>query len=288
MMTGRIHRFALCATLVLAACSRGADADPAEVLEKAATAAQQLRSASFDAEFSYDSPVLRVDGSADGTLADGGRRMSFGFDAAMSMREEGVDRTVTARGDVIVAGENEAYVRIGGVEGSVLFLPGIGLVPEQALNKWIRAGDASAPVDEALTPDPAFIARQARTLVVTDDRSFEKIDGRSCYVYDVAIDQAKAVAFLEETARARGEPFDRAAAETFLSSYESAGTVYIDAETSVIRRIDWTFGAAPGQPDVHGSFSLRLHDHDEPVEISPPTDALPVDQLLPGSSLLAL
>lgn len=288
MHTGRIHRFAVLATLALAACSSGGNEDPAAVLEKAAAKAQQLQSAAFNANFSYDAQPMSIGGTADGTLADGGKRMSFAFSVDTTIRGTGADRTVSAKGDVVVAGENEAYVRLDRVDGSILYLPGIGLVPEEALHRWIRTGQGIATADDDLTPDPAMIARQTRTLDVVRDRSYQTIDGRKCFVFDVTIDHDRMLAFLEETARTRGESFDRAAAETFLSSYESEGVAYIDASTYVIRRIDWTFSAAPGQPDMEGSFSIRLRDHDAPVEITPPSDAASLDDVLPDTTLPAL
>jgi hypothetical protein len=288
MLTGRKHRFAIGAVLVLAACSRGGDEDPAAVLERAAAKAQQVRSASFDATIAYSSPALSADGSVEGTMADGGKRMAFRFDADVTTREEGADKTVSTEGDVVVAGENEAYVKLSRLDGSVLFLPGVGLVPDTALGRWFLAGStASGAVD--VTPDPSFVAQQARTLAVTDDRSYEEVDGHRCYVYDVTVDHAKAVEFLAETANRQGKPFDKEAAETFVSSYDARGTVYIDAETSVIRRIDWTIDPAPGQENGAGVV-LRLHmsKHDEPVEISPPAEYAPLSELFTDVPLPAL
>lgn len=289
-MTGHKHRFAICSALVLAACSRGGTEDPAVVLERAASKAQQLQSAAFDATFSYATEGFVASGSAEGELADGGKRMAFSFDADVTMRAEGADQTVSAAGDVVVAGENEAYVKLSSLEGSVLFLPGIGLVPESALGTWYLAGGSgSGSLNAGVSPDPSFIATQAKTLVVTDDRSYETVDGHECYAYDVTVDPQKAVEFLAETASRQGTPFDRVAAENFVSSYDARGTLLIDAETFVIRRIDWTIEPASGQEGAdRTSFSIHLNGHDEPVEISPPADARPLSELLSATPLPAL
>lgn len=289
MMTGSTHRLAICAALVLAACSRGGSEDPATVLERASSVAQQLQSAAFDASFSYDAGVtgLSVEGTAQGVLAEGGRQMSFSFDADVTSQEDGVDTTVSAAGDVVVAGENEAYIRLSRLDGSIPFLPGIGLVSEEALDTWFLSGSTSSGA-VAVSPDPSFIALQTRILTVTQDKSYEEIDGRDCYAYDVEIDQRKAVEFLEDTARQRGEPFDRTAAETFVASYVARGTMWIDAETSVIRQIAWSFESAPGTGDMSASLTLHLGKHDEPVEITPPSAYSPLSDLLPAVSLPAL
>lgn len=289
MKTGYTHRFAIGATVLLTACSRGGAEDPSVVLERASTTAQQSQSAAFDARFSYDAGErgMRVDASTDGMIADGGRQMSFSFDADVTTQQEGVDRTVSAAGDVIVAGENEAYVRLSKVDGSVPFLPGIGLVSEEALDTWYQTGEGQAdPV--SLSPDPSFIAMQTRVLTVTDDRSYEQVDGHDCYAYDVEIDPEKALGFLRSAAEQRGQPFDAAAAETFLSSFVAHGTMWIDAETFVIRRIEWTFGSAPQHGDMQGTFGVHFDRHGEQVEIAPPVEFSPLSDILSAVSLPTL
>jgi hypothetical protein len=290
MMTGYIHRFAICSVLLLAACSRGGTEDPSVVLERAATNAQQLRSAAFDVVFSHATEGFLASGSANGKLADGGKRMAFSFEADVTMRMEGVGQTVSTAGEVVVAGENEAYVKLSSLDGSVLFLPGIGLVPDSSLGTWYMVGGSgSGSLDSGVSPDPSFIAAQAKTLVVTDDRSYETVDGHECYAYDVTVDPQKAVEFLAETASRQGKSFDRAAAETFVSSYDARGTVLIDAETFVIRKIDWVIEPASGRESADKtSFSIRLSEHDAPVEISPPSDAKPLVELLSETPLPAL
>jgi len=289
MMTGHKHRFVFCVALLLAACSRGGSEDPAVVLERASTVAQQLQSAAFDASFSYDAgdTGLSIEGTARGLLADGGRQMSFSFDADVTSQEEGVDRTVSAAGDVVVAGENEAYIRLSRLDGSIPFLPGVGLVSEDALDTWFLSGSTSSGAI-AVSPDPSFIALQTRILAVTDDKSYQEIDGHDCYAYDVEIDPRKAAEFLQSIASQRGEPFDRQAADTFIASYVARGTMWIDVDTSVIRQISWSFESAPGMGDMSASLMLHLSDHNEPVEITPPMEYSPLTDLLPASSLPAL
>jgi hypothetical protein len=289
MKTGYTYRCLLVAALLLAACSRGSTEDPAVVLKRASSVAQQLQSAAFDVTFSYDagSQGMSIHGTAVGSVADSGHHLSFTFDADTSVPQDGVDRTVSAGGDVIVAGENEAYIRLSKLDGSVLFLPGIGLIPDSSIGTWYLAGN---PTSERTTisPDPSFIAMQMRTITVTHDRSYEKVDGYDCTVYDVTIDPRAMVDFLEETAAKRSQPFDRQAAETFVGSFEANGTVWIDRETSVVRRISWTFESAPGTGDMHGSFSLHLRDHNVPVEISPPPTFSPLSDVLVSKPLPAL
>ena len=291
MMTGTTHRFALCATVLLAACSRGGAEDPAVVLERAASAAQQLQSAAFDATFSYESqePGLDANGTLVGTLADAGKQLAFTVDADMTMEQEaGVDQTVSVTGDVMVAGENETYLRISSVEGSVLFLPGVGIVPEEMLDTWFSLGGASATGSVSVTQDPSFIALQTQALAVIADRSYEEVDGKRCYAYDVTLDPEKTVTFLERIAQQKGEPFDRQAAASFISSYDVKGTIWIDAATDVIRRITWNIESMGEGPRVNASFSLHLTKHNEPVTITPPADAVPMADALPSASLPAL
>ncbi len=289
MLTGLKHRAAIFTVLALAACSRGGAEDPAVVMERAAETAGQLRYAAFDASFSYATrdPDMDIGASARGSLADGGRQLSFSFDADVTTETDGVDQTVSTEGRVIVADENEAYLNLSKVDGSVPFLPGIGLVPDEMLGRWLSVG-STASGSFGVTPDPSFIALQTQTLRVTNDRSYDEIDGHNCYVYDVTIDPAKMLEFLKRIADERGQPFNRAEAEATLAAYEAEGTVWIDAETSVIRKISWTFASAEGAPKADASFDLHLSDHDVPVEISPPADVTPLKDVLPALSLPAL
>lgn len=290
MKTGNIHRFALCAALLLSACSRGGAEEPAVVLEKAAAKAQNLRSATFDTRFSYSGsePAISVSGTAEGMLADAGRQLSFSFEGDVTMAADGLDQTVSVAGDIVVADEQETYLRIDRVDGSVLMLPGIGLVPTDMLDAWYLVGSGSGTSSMGVTPDPSFLAMQTQTLTVTKDRSYEELDGRDCYAYDVELDPAKMLSFLERTARDRGETFDRAEAETFLASFVATGTLWIDAETFVLRRITWNLENASGSPDMSGFFTLHFTDHDEPVEISPPADAVPFPEGMHSSSMQLL
>lgn len=285
MMTGKKHRFAYCAILLLAGCSRGSTEEPSVVLERAATTAQQLQSASFDVSFSYDSsqPDIAASGTAEGTLAEGGRQLSFHFDGDMTTATEGPDQTVSVKADVVVADENETYLKIESIDGNVMFLPGIGLVPDDMLDRWFFIGSSSGA--STVTPDPSFLEMQTQSLTVLKDRGYEDVDGRDCYAYDVTIDRVKMAAFFERIAQERGQTFDREGTETFLASYEMNGTIWIDAETSVIRRISWNFENAADSSDMSGSFTIHFTDHNEPVEISPPAGAVPISDVLPTSPL---
>lgn len=290
-MSTRFSRFALLiGTATLAACSRGGVEDPATVLERAAVNAQGLESAAFDVTFDYSVPEgFSARGTAEGVLAEGGRQLSFSVNASVTVPSEGLDKTVSVDGDVVVAGENEAYMRIRRADGSVPFLPGIGLVPPEMLDTWFSLGSGTASGSSSMTPDPSFVAMQVQVIRVTEDRSYEEVDGEDCYAYDVTIDRDKALAYLERTSQDRGQAFDRQATEEFLSLYDAKGTMWIDAETSVIRRISWTFDPAPDAVDAAGgSFTLHLEHHNDPVEISPPAGAVPFESFTPAASLDAL
>lgn len=286
MPTGPQYRFTLVAVLVLASCTRGGAEDPTVVLERAAGAAQQLQSASFRAAVSYETqnPPSSMRGELQGVLADAGRQLSFTADGTLSMKTDGLDQIVTVAGDVVVAGENEAYVRLRRADGGVLLLPGIGLVPEELLGRWYRTADTPSPT-AAITSDPAFIAMQTRVLDVLEDRSYEEIDGERCYVYDVTIDREKMMAFLEQVALQRKEPFDRDAAVRMLDSYEATGTIWIDTSTAVVRRVRWLFKPIDEQEHGHMSLDIHISKHNEPVKIVPPTGASLLSTAFPQPSL---
>lgn len=285
MRIGILHRSALCAALLLGSCSPAPAEDSATVLGKAVAKAHTLESAVFSAKFSYEipTPYMSFSAGAEGSLADGGRQLKFSFDAKATTAGDPLHQTISVEGDVIVADEQETYLRLDSVIGSVPILPGIGLVPAEMLGTWFRIGSSSTA--GTVTPDPSIMAMQTEALMVTRDRSFEKVGGRDCYAYDVTIDRSKLLTLLEKIAQERGEPFDRVQAEKFLSAYEARGTIWIDAQTYVIREIAWIFENAPGSPVMEASLNMQLRDHDEAVEIVPPADAVPYSDTMNASSL---
>lgn len=278
MKTGILHRLTLLVCVALASCSASPAEEPSVVLEKAAAKAQTLDSAEFSASFSYgtETPAMELEGTADGTLADGGRQLSFSFNVDLTSPGEGFDQTVGVGGDVVVADEQETYLRLDHVTGSVPVLPGVGLVPTDTLNTWYLIGSASG--SSTVTRDPSYVAMQTEVLQVTRDRSYEDVDGHDCYAYDVTIDRTKMLAFLERTASERGEEFDRSAATAFLQSYNATGTMWIDAQTYVIREITWNFVGGDNASGTEASLNVQLRGHNEPVEIVPPADAVPFEE----------
>lgn len=244
-----------------------------------------MRSASFDGSFSYRSiqPKVSLSGTTTGTMADGGRQLSFNMSGDLTLPADGPDQTVSIDADVIVADENETYLRIDRMEGSVLMLPGIGLLPADMQHRWFSMVTQSG--SSTVTPDPSFLELQTEALVVEADRSFQDIDGHECYVYDVALDPAKLLAFFERTAKERQQPFKREEAQEFIESIEAHGTVWIDAESSVLRSISWRLKNAPGHPEMSASFTVTFDNHDLPVEISPPADAVPFVDAVADSPL---
>ncbi len=287
MLTGKIHRLSFCAVLVLAACSRGGAEEPSIVLERAASAARQLQSAAFDAAVSYETPKSSMAAALVGSLAEAGRQLSFALDGTITTETEGFDQTVSIGADVTVAGEGEAYVRLRRADGGILMLPGVGLVPQELLGRWFRTGGTTAS-GSGLTPDPGLIAMQTQVLTVTKDRSYEDVDGERCYAYDVILDRTKLLAFLERVARERGDPFEREQAIALLDAYDAEGTIWIDASTSVIRRVSWKFVSVGDAPHTRATLTLRFKNHNEPVTIVPPADASSLSDALPAANLPAL
>lgn len=288
MKTGKIRVIAL-ASLALASCSRAPSEDPLVVLDRAATKAQSLDSAAFDIDFSYSSsePPLAVSGTAEGVMAHAGRQLSLSFRGNMRLPDDGPDKTVSIAGNFIVADTGDAYLRIQRADGSILMLPGVGLIPDTMLDTWYSFESPSSGVD-AVSPDPSYLAMQTSSLSIVRDRGIDRIDGYDCYRYDVAIDREKLLAFLERTASEKHEQFDRASAETFLKTHDAQGRLWIDVETSVIRRIEWQLSSVDGAPAMDASFALHLQKHGETVEISPPSNAIPFSEAQSSIQLPAL
>ncbi len=221
----------------------------------------------------------------EGSIGQGGRQIMFDTRADITMPTMGAGQSLTVEADVVVPAEEETYLRIRRADGSMLFLPGIGLLPTELVGKWFSVGTPGEGDGIVVTPDPSLLTLQTQAVRVTNDRSYEDIDERSCYVYDVELDREAAFLFLKRVAEERDQPFDDKAAEDFLRSIEAVGTIWIDSESLVVRRIEWQIDSVGEAPEMHADISLHLSKHNEPVAILPPTGAVDLPSMT-GSTLL--
>lgn len=272
--------FTACA-LILVSCTRAGALPPAEVLKNASEASQTLESASFSIDATIDGEVQELSGALNGEIditgqmQNAGRQLKFTINADVAMSDDTQTETqFKGSADMVVAGENEAYLRVNSLE----LTPPNALFPaavvSQFVNQWWMLPTATGTqlLGADITPDPEFLKMQMNVISVETDRGLTKINGRSAYLYDVTIDEAKMKTYLDDVARRQGKELSQE--ESMLSTMNAKGTLWIDADTFVIHRIVWDLESKEGkQLAVH--IDATISDHNKPMTISLPQGAMP-------------
>lgn len=227
----------------------------------------------------------RVQGTlqATGRMQHGGEQLQFALTgdgrAGPENSEQGYGWHV--RADVVVAGENEVYLAVHELSTD----PPDALLPpgflQGLLGQWWRLPQRAAHAPAGITPDPKLLTMQTEVIDVARDRGIETHLGRQAYHYDTTINREKLLQFLEEVARERKEPPDRAGWEAMIAEADAQGQLWIDTETFFVLGLQWTITAQMKEKPLHIAVQMELSDVNAAPPIEPPSDARP----LPFSSL---
>lgn len=264
--------------IILASCARVQGVAPAEVLRRAARASQELSSAhvSVIADLSSTTSAMHIE--ADGRMQDAGRQMAFMFSVENTSRAQADAYQWQATGEVIVAAEEEVYLRLLSL-GSNPPHPLIGgghLAP--LLKQWWHIPQEGQRQRAPITPDPRFLRLQTEIVHVEHDRGITDLRGDEAYHYDVRLDERKLLAFLEEVARERGETFDEEEWGKTLNDSDIRGELWIDVERYVLHQASWTVTPREESRSIDSqTFTLLavIRDHDAADPVVPPTESKP-------------
>lgn len=254
-------------------------------------ASQQLESAAFTTSVTMDRTEAGRETQLEGTIAgrtqDGGNELALTIDADMTVTADGETKEYGLTGDVMVLDEGKVLVRLTNMEGDQPMYTNpfaIGLI-----NQWVQLPMAGSGTDTVR--DARLLRMQTEVLRVTNEKGIEKIAGRDAYRYDVAIDEAKMLAFLEQVARQRGEQPAKDEWNEMLETYDATGEAWIDAETFHVLRLTWHIvskdAAAPMTLDI--STDIGEHNRAEPIVPPtnvklPPANAQELMMFLPGAT----
>ena len=258
--------------LLLGSCARRSALDSAEVLHRTVQRSQQLQSARLRVEATVTTPSATITVAGEGTIVNGGRQTAF----TGTVNGPGI----AVEGDVVSEFQRDLYVRISNFTASGQN------APQELINVWWRLrGTGSTLPPPSVAPDPWFLRSQAAAVDVTKDRGIEQLDGEDVYAYDVAVREMELFNLLEQAARDRGETVDREDLERQWERYDLRGTLWIDADDFLIRKLEWELRS---RPDDGAAMEVVLKadvlDHDRAAAPAVPVDARP----LPAGSLLEL
>jgi hypothetical protein len=268
-----------CTVLLLAACAKPSPLPPATVLENAVRASMRLRSASFTlhAEQSGGKASGKTVIALDGRIQDGGKQIDTNGTVDASITDpNGRLQNVSGKGEVIVAAENEIYLRLDALS-SQPELPFLEKDSSDVLlgNWWRLPANPQAAGADAASPDPYLLTLQTSALVVKSDHGISAFDGRDAYRYDVTIDPAKLREFVEESARQRKSPLSPAQIQA-LYAMTIEGEARIDAATFDVLRLEWTI-TDKTDAAARWKIEMTVADQNTAAPIAPPKDAKPLE-----------
>lgn len=261
--------FATASVLLLVSCTPRQGLPAETVLQNSIKANQELASAEFTFEATFKARDAVIAGltsgdiNAAGVVQNGGRQMQ----AEVSIKPESGEPIDFA---MIKADEGETYMRFmatGADARSVDVLK----------DRWfvLPAGATASP----LTPDPQFLRAQSEIVTITRDYGIGSINGYETYQYDVALDTEKLRQFFLASGNSANEAqgiVDQ------LKSLNVTGKMWIDADSFVVRRLQWLLASEEESAQLTGEMIIEIEDDISGTRISPPADALslPVNPLL--------
>ena len=202
--------------------------------------------------------------------------------------------------DFISVEKDSFFVKISGLPLGELFFGDADL---GFIDKWIKVDLTSLQSLSGLKVDIQFEQEQAEKMrvrlvdlykknsfLVLKKLPIEKIDEVATYHYQFSLDEVKFKTFLlglEQIAKeidpatASRMSFDDAQIDEFLATSTLYGDLWITTKTKIFKKVQ--FNLAVELKDGVGSVSLFsetvLDKYNEPLEVTPPQDYLPFDQV---------
>lgn len=283
-----MHRkyFLLTSVLLLSACSESSTITPLpaeEVLQESARASQTVESAAYDGSISFSTKFEEVliasfDVAIQGTFQSSAKQAHFTVNGGGKMADGDGESSLQGNVEVILAGQNEMYVHIHDVSVE----PEDGLMRQEMIDKvkgswWQLPPDPQAQdLPTSVTPDPRLLQAQTQVVVVTNDHGLTKLDGHDVYHYDVSIDPDKLIAYLKQSVpEGQDASEDEAQLRDMLSRTDVLGTMWIDAQSYLPRKVQWKIAKKPNQPGATYTLEVTMAftDHNAVAPITPPAES---------------
>ncbi len=263
-------RLVIASVILLSGCVARQPLPSDVVLENSVKANQKLASAEFTFDASFDSNeavfvgLTRGTMNAAGIIQNGGRQLQAEVSIKPEENQSPIDFTI------IKADEDETYLKFkatGDEDQSVNILK----------DRWFVLPTGAA--GSTLTPDPEFLRALSAIVTITRDQGIGSINGYAAYEYDVALDAEKLRQFFVVSGNSANEAqgmIDE------LKNMNITGKMWIDADTFVLRRLQWMLASEDANAPLTGEMIIEIEDDISGARISPPADALslPVNPLL--------
>jgi len=255
--------------LLLCGCAMQSTIAPEEVLQRSTIANQAITSARFTFDADIDRGMQTITVESEGIIQNGGEQFQFTFDANGSDTES----EWSAVGDVVVAGQNEIYTKLDSIEieppHPIFSSPSFEALIGQW---WLMPSGSGATTDPSITPDPRFLRMQTDVIEVVKDRGIITMDGTKVHHYNAVVDKEKLAAFMNEITLQGG---NQTISET-LPTIDMTGELWIDAQTYVIRKAEWSVRSSDANNPLEAAIELNVTDHNAGATVTPPAQAMPV------------
>lgn len=269
--------------LLLCACApRVPYEPPEEVLRKAFTVAQGLKSAAYQADVDLeivDGPFGKGEITAriEGLLNDSGNLVSGHMDGTGSFSESDDMRSIHAVVDFVISGADQFFLYVQDLRSD----PPLGFlnpsVVSGVLGHWWEIVKPSTAPAVAVTPSPQLLHMQLAAVKVTEDLGVETAEGVPVRRYVVSIDHDRFVAYAVELGKQRGTTVDEQALRRSLEQLPMTGELTIGALDHTLRTMQWDIAEVSLQDGTkaHITFSLALSKVNTAGTIAMPTDVKP-------------
>jgi hypothetical protein len=264
----------------------GGDEDPQEVLDATFAPAQAIESGVFDFSLSIDAEGGSRPGSVEIDLDgpfDGSGEGVPKFDVDAEIKGETSEADVDFSGGLISTGDS-AYVNFQQTDYAI---------PQQLFDQFARTylklqrsdqGDQTGGILGSLNIHPQ------EWLTDLENEGTEDVEGTETIHVSGRADVAKFFEDLQSLAKRAGPAAQQLTPEQLAQAEDSVKTadfdIYSGAEDDVLRRLSATLEleppeGAPGAPNaVSAEFSITFSDVNESQDVSAPSDARPLTELL--------
>ncbi|MBU0766252.1 hypothetical protein KKF55_00485 [Patescibacteria group bacterium] len=280
--------FGIFSVIFLTSCTVQERLSPVEVMSQAVRANQDIQSASFTLDGSYNIPfsmlggTIRGDAHMEGILQDGGEIVQ----AFVQTEASTGDMNIQTDFDVITAPHNETYIKIRTVDTKPVYPLLTPDIVSRIIDRWWEMPTDNANPREIMpTPDPILLKAQSQVVSVIGDLGFDIIRSRRVYHYQVEVDREKLYNYLITLSKDNAQDVDEEYIRTMLDGLSALGELWIDAETFYLQRIIWTIEALNPKENkpMTISFTMDLMDHNNTDHVVLPEDSdlFTVEELLP-------
>ena len=261
-----------------------ADIDPQEILQRSALANQQVESAAFTIEASYNATepegIVTASAELDGVLHHTTRLLQSALTARYYRSEP--KQSYALIGNIIASSNDGMYMQVASWEDeseTPMIQPG---VLNTFQNQWVHLPPATdtGAVTTTLTPDPALIRAQVEVVSVSEHLGLSDINGRHMHHLHAALETEKFIAFLQKIADEKQEQFEPDQIRSALAPLNISGELWIDAETYLLHRARWNINHSDSQYGYTAQIDTHISDHNGDNTVVLPKEVVPLSTVL--------